>query len=100
MWQWYTYFCGAVTPAGRSNFARIVVKLPGFALTVSLNPRSLGSGGCIGPVAKGVGSCPPGTPCSPSNASSYACTSNGVRPTTWKVTRCVCIGCVSPVMFT
>jgi hypothetical protein len=26
MWQWWTYFWGAVTPSGRSNFARMVVK--------------------------------------------------------------------------
>src|SRR6266536_4214485 len=62
MWQWYTYVCGAVTPSGSSNFVRMVVYWPGLALTVSLKPRSSGSGGSIGPVANGLGSTPPGTP--------------------------------------
>ena len=26
MWQWWAYVCGAVTPSGSSNFARIRVK--------------------------------------------------------------------------
>jgi hypothetical protein len=26
MWQWWTYVCGAITPVGKSNFARILVK--------------------------------------------------------------------------
>src|SRR5439155_22606561 len=62
MWQWWTYFCGALTPLGRSNLARMVVKYPGLALTVSLKPRSSGVGGSIGPVANGAGLMPPGTP--------------------------------------
>ena len=50
---------------GSSHFARMVVKKPGLALTVSLKPRSSGVGGCIGPVAKGSGLIPPGTPAGP-----------------------------------
>jgi hypothetical protein len=40
-------------------------QVPGLALTVSLKPRSVGSGGSIGPVANGVGSIPPGTSLGP-----------------------------------
>src|ERR1051325_2233508 len=78
----------------------MVVKYPGLALTVSLNPRSLGSGGSIGPVADGVGSMPPGTPFGPLYFAWYAAASNGVRPMTWKQTRCVCMGWVSSVRLT
>ena len=37
-------------------------KYPGLALTVSLNPLSVGSGGSIGPVANGVDRCCRGRP--------------------------------------
>ena len=50
----------------RFNVRFATVPLETF--TVSLKPRSVGSGGSIGPVAKGVGSTPPGTPIGPTPA--------------------------------
>jgi hypothetical protein len=50
------------------------------------------------PGREGVGSMPPGTPCGPPYLARSAATLNGVRPTTWEVTRCRCIGWVSGVI--
>ena len=76
----------------------MIVKLPGFTLTVSLYPRSVGSAGTSGPVAYGPRARATWDAVRAGRApATYRSTSNGTLPTTWNVNRWTCMGCVSPV---
>ena len=57
-------------------------EMTGVRLDRVLEPPLFGGRGDHGAGGEGRWSIPPGTPCGPSYASSYACAANGVRPTT------------------